>query len=423
MPAPVANGKKLSELALHTLGVTSRRGPARSDACRARSGPVKMSGIVTDVERLSCHSTPRSTRGARLLRRVTLPVVTVVIVSLCALCFLWRARRAPPAHSQAPRPRRPSSSTRSPPPASRSTLSTRSTRRRQANKATLDQQITATQAKISQTRKKRRAPTAPSSARPPSTPTWRPGPRRRPIRSSRAARQRRTEAHASTTASPRATSPPPSTTSTPPRTCSRPRRPRSTSRTQQAAQAEAVGTVGRSSGPVARGPADTGAQPGEGTDRHPHRPAAEGRGGSRRGGGPGQAGGGPGGRPGQAQAQAQARPSGSPPQRRPRPGGPAGGRSLHRPRRAVPERRRWPRPRARSASPTSGVASRRAAGSTARASPPGPGDRPVCRFPTTRGPRCPTAPRCRSRTSSPVTSSSTARGQPARGHVRGRAAR
>ena len=75
----------------------------------------------------------------------------------------------------------------------------------------------------------------------------------------------------------------------------------------------------------------------------------------------------------------------------------------------VPERSR--RPRARSACPTSGGASPRRArpapASTARVSPHGPGARSASGCRTTRAPRCPTPPRYRSVTSSPVTSSST----------------
>src|SRR5665213_2011056 len=43
-------------------------------------GEVRMSDIVTDVERPRNHSTPRSARSARVLRRVMLPVMTLVTV-------------------------------------------------------------------------------------------------------------------------------------------------------------------------------------------------------------------------------------------------------------------------------------------------------------------------------------------------------
>ena len=160
-------------------------------------------------------------------------------------------------------------------------------------------------------------------------------------------------------------------------------------------------------GPDARGPADTAAEPGEGPDRHPHRPAA-------------------GGAAAAAQAAAQAKLAAAQQAAQQAADGraaaarPAAARRWRRRRRRHRERppaaplggrrrrtRRWRRPRPSSACPTSGAARRRASASTARASPPGPGARPGCRSPTTRGPRWPTARRCRSRTSSPVTCSST----------------
>src|ERR1700735_886381 len=42
--------------------------------------PVRMTPIVTDVERVHHHSTPRSPRSARLLQRVGIPALTVVSV-------------------------------------------------------------------------------------------------------------------------------------------------------------------------------------------------------------------------------------------------------------------------------------------------------------------------------------------------------
>ena len=49
-----------------------------------------MSPIVTDVERLTSHSAPRSDRSGRLLRRVLLPVMTVVTVSASTVVMLPR---------------------------------------------------------------------------------------------------------------------------------------------------------------------------------------------------------------------------------------------------------------------------------------------------------------------------------------------
>src|ERR1700685_3162648 len=64
----------------------------RGDGCIDRGEQITMSGIVTDVERPDSHSTPRSGRSSRLLRRVSLPIASVAIASSC--CLLPLARTA-----------------------------------------------------------------------------------------------------------------------------------------------------------------------------------------------------------------------------------------------------------------------------------------------------------------------------------------
>ena len=111
-----------------------------------------MSGIVTDVERHTSHSTPRSGRGARLLRRALLPVSTVVIVSSCTVLPLARSAGATTltsAKAQATQLEQEISSTGQQIDA----LDQRYEAAEQ-RKAGLDKQITATQAKIARARAK-----------------------------------------------------------------------------------------------------------------------------------------------------------------------------------------------------------------------------------------------------------------------------
>ena len=69
-----------NDLRIRTFGTTTNtRFPPRVFESNERR-PIRMLPIVTDVERVHHHSTPRSPRSARVLRRVGIPALTVVSV-------------------------------------------------------------------------------------------------------------------------------------------------------------------------------------------------------------------------------------------------------------------------------------------------------------------------------------------------------
>jgi len=118
--------------------------------CIGPCGRVKMSGIVTDGERPSSHSTPRSIRGARLLRRTLWSALTVVIVCSCTVLVSSR----PSGADQISDAKAKAAQLEASISASGQQIDALDQQYQadQAHKAAVDSQITSTQAKITQTR-------------------------------------------------------------------------------------------------------------------------------------------------------------------------------------------------------------------------------------------------------------------------------